>query len=500
MRLDEARPGVPRTPTGIEGFDLISFGGLPAGRTTLVAGSAGSGKTTFALQFLLAGAWSGDPGVLVTCEESPNDLMRNVEAFGWDVPSLVGSGRLAIVDASPHPDLIQEEVGEFDLGGLLARVQNAVEQTGAQRVVLDSIGALFPQFDSELIVRRELQRVIAAIRGLGVTCLLTSERVDEYGAVGRYEVEEFVVDAVVILRNVFDGQRRRRTLEILKMRGGSHRKGEFPFTMQSDEGIAVIPLSAIELEKPAVTVQATMGNPEVDEMLGGGVFADSVILVSGATGTGKTLLVAEFMRPVVDAGERGLLMSFEESHDQIRRNAAGWGVDLARAEEAGRLDVLAVYPERMGLEDLLVALRRAIVRLRPHRVALDSLTALERIASPRAFREFVVGLLTTLKESEILGLLTNTANSLLGGDTVTEAYVSTMTDGIVLLRYVELGGEIRRAMAVLKMRGARHEHLVREYTIDGDGMHVGDALVDLGPGFLRGGVAESPRGGSPAGI
>jgi circadian clock protein KaiC len=492
VRLDEARAGVPRVATGISGFDLISFGGVPAGRTTLVAGTAGSGKTTFALQFLLSGALEGDPGVLITCEESPADMTRNVETFGWDLESLVASGRIEIVDASPRPDVLQQEVGEFDLGGLLARIEAAVEKAGARRIVLDSAGALFPQFESERTVRRELQRIVVAIRSMGVTCLLTTERTEEYGPVARHEVEEFVVDCAVVLRNPFDGRRRRRTLEILKLRGGNHRKGEFPFTMESEEGISVIPLSAIELDKPAAIEPATMGNPEVDEMLGGSVFGDSVMLVSGATGTGKTLLVAEFMRPVVRDGQRGLLMTFEESHDQILRNAKGWGIDLREAEEEGRLDVLAVYPERMGLEDLLVSLRRTIRRLKPERVALDSLTALERIASPRAFREFIVGLLTTLKDAEILGLLTNTSSSLLGGDTVTEAYVSTMTDGILLLRYVELEGEIRRAVAVLKMRGARHDHLVREYRIDGDGMHVGDPLPNLGPGFLRGGVRDAP--------
>ena len=229
-------------------------------------------------------------------------------------------------------------------------------------------------------------------------------------------------------------------------------------------------------------------------MLGGGPYGDSIILVSGPTGTGKTLLCTEFMRPVVEAGERGIYITFEESRDQLARNASGWSVDLESAIDAGRLDVLALYPERIGLEDLLVALRRTIKRRKPDRLVIDSLSALERISSDRAYREFVVGLITALKESEVLALMTNTSSTLVGGDTVTETYVSTLTDAIILLRYVELDGEVRRAFAAIKLRGSHHDHGIREYVISERGMTIGEPLRRLA-GFLTGAPERDGDGG-----
>ena len=495
MRLEESRAGVVRIPSGIPGFDSIAFGGLPEHRTALVSGSAGSGKTTFGIQFLVSGALDhGQPGVLVTFEERAEDIVRNVESFGWALDDLVSSGRIAILDASPAWEGSEEEIGGFDFDGLFARILSAQERTGAQRIVLDSIGSLLGRFASREVVRRELGRLVSQLRTIEATTLLTVERQNEYGPVGTFEVEEFVVDAVILLRNPLEGDRRRRTIEILKLRGGKHRHGEFPFTIDSAEGIAVTPLSAIELEKTASDRTASMGNAGLDAMLAGGVFDDSVLLVSGATGTGKTCLSCEFMRPVVDEGQRGILVTLEESRHQILRNAAGWGIDLARAEAEGRLDVISLYAGRMGLDDLLLALSRAMESRRPHRISIDSLTALERISTRRTFHEFIVGLITLFKEHEALSLFTYTASSLSGDDVVTEAYVSTMSDGILLLRYIELDGEIRRGVAVLKMRGTPHDLSIRQYEISASGMEVGGPIGELSLPYLGQGLRRTNPG------
>ena len=492
MRLEESRAGIVRVPSGIPGFDSIAFGGLPEHRTALVSGSAGAGKTTFGIQFLVSGALDQDqPGVLVTFEERPEDIVRNVESFGWALGDLISSGRIAIVDASPAWEGGEEEIGSFDFDGLFARILAAQERTGAQRIVLDSIGSLLGRFTSREVVRRELGRLVSQLRTVAATTLLTVERQDEYGPIGTFEVEEFVVDAVILLRNPLEGDRRRRTIEILKLRGGKHRHGEFPFTIDSAEGISVTPLSAIELEKTSSDRITSVGNPGLDAMLDGGVFDDSVLLVSGATGTGKTCLSCEFMRPVVDDGERGILVTLEESRHQILRNAAGWGIDLARAEREGRLDVISLYAGRMGLDDLLLALSRAIESRRPHRISIDSLTALERTSTRRTFREFIVGLITLLKQQEALSLFTYTASSLSGDDVVTEAYVSTMSDGILLLRYIELDGEIRRGVAVLKMRGTPHDLSIRQYEISASGMEVGRPIGELSLPYLGQGLRRT---------
>ena len=466
-----------RTPTGISGFDAVSQGGIPAGRTTLVVGSAGSGKTVFGAQFLVAGACDfGEPGVMVTFDESAGSLIRNVRSFGWDVTQMIEDRRLAIVDCSPDPMEEIAELGDYNLLALLARIRAAAERIGARRVTLDSVNALMPQFLDAEQVRRELTRVIHGLNEMGVTTMITAERTDEYGALGRHGVEEFVADAVVVLRNPLDEQRRRRLIEVVKLRGGSHLKGEFPFTIASHEGISVIPLASVELDKPASARRISLGNDGIDRLFGGGVYGDSLILVSGPTGTGKTLMSLGFIQAAVVAGERAVLFSFEESHNQLLRNASSWSQDLAAAERDGLVKILSVYPERMSLEDLLMSIRDEIVSFAPQRVALDSLTALERVSSQRSFREFVVRVTTLFKSHEIAGLFTNTSSMISGGETVTDAYVSTITDGILLLRYAEIEGEMRRGATVLKMRGSMHERTIREFTITDSGMVVGDVL------------------------
>src|ERR687886_2550768 len=349
---------VVKLPTGIASFDIIAKGGLPANRTTLVSGTAGSGKTVFAMQFLAAGIRdAGEHGVFVTFEESAADIRKNMRSFGWDLESWEAAGRLAFVDASPDPHIEIIESGAFDLGALLARVENAVRKVSAKRVSVASLGAMFSQFSDQSVVRRELFRIASALKSMGVTALLTAERTEDYGPVARFGVEEFIADNVMILRNVLGEETRRRTIEILKFRGTDHQKGEFPFTIVPDGGLVVIPLSAIELKQKSSEIRITTGSAELDKMCGGGFFRDSVVLVSGATGTGKTLTVTQFLNGGTSAGERCLLLAFEESREQLFRNAIGWGVDFARLEAEGRLRVVCTYPEAAALEDHLIAMK-----------------------------------------------------------------------------------------------------------------------------------------------
>ena len=477
---------VPKTPTGISGFDSISEGGLPRERATLIAGTAGSANTVFAVNYLAAGiTQAGENGVFVTFEDSVPDVRKNMLGFGWDIAQWEKEGKWAFVDAAPDADGPMAVVGEYDLGGLLARIQHAVKKVNAKRVSLDSLNALFVQFKEHAMLRAELFRITAILKKMGLTVVFTGERTEEYGEVTRYGIEEFVADNVVILRNILDEERRRRTVEILKMRGTSHQRGEFPFTITSREGIVVIPLSRIELTQSSSTVRITSGVKELDKMCGGGFFRDSVILASGASGTGKTLLVTQFMSGGYKAKERSLLFAFEESKDQLFRNAAAWGMDFKAMEKKERLMVVNRYPHAMAMEDHLVEMTQMIEDFKPNRVAVDSLSALERVSSLRGFREFVIALTSTLKKKETAGLFTSTSPSLLGGTSVTEKHISTLTDSIILLRYVEAFGSMRRALVVLKMRGSHHDADIREYTIDGEGMHIGKPMREVS-GVLSG--------------
>jgi circadian clock protein KaiC len=472
--VNRAKNGVEKLPTGIESFDMIAEGGLPKNRTTLVSGTAGSGKTVFAMQFLAAGIRDGgDNGVFITFEESPADIRQNMRSFGWELEAWEAEGKLVMVDASPEPDEEVIETGDFDLGALLARVENAVRKVDAKRVSVDSLGAIFSQFSDQSVVRRELFRIASALKKMGVTAVLTAERTEDYGPIARFGVEEFIADNVMVLRNVLDDEKRRRTIEILKFRGTNHQKGEFPFTIVADGGMVVIPLSAMKLRQKSSDVRITSGNDELDRMCGGGFFRDSIILVSGATGTGKTLTVTQFLQGGVEKGEKCLLMAFEESREQLFRNARGWGIDFEALERDGLLRVVCDYPEVQGLEDWLLTIQNLIADFKPNRVALDSLTALERVGTDKAFREFIIGMTSFIKHQEIAGLFTATASSLMGGSSITEAHISTLTDSIILLRYVEMFGEMKRGLTILKMRGAQHDRDIREFTIDRGGMHVG---------------------------
>ncbi len=477
---------VEKIPTGIPGLDFIADGGLPKARTVLVAGSAGSGKTVFAAQYLVEGIRrNNEAGVFVTFEEHPRDIRRNVLPFEWDIPGWEKTGLWTFVDAAPEPSQDVTIVGAYDFGALLARIEHAIRSTGATRIVLDSIGAVFGQFSDHRRVRHELFRIVSAMREMGVTAVLTAERVEEYGGIARHSVEEFVSDGVIILRNVLEEEKRRRTIEILKFRGTTHHKGEYPFTIIPNEGIIVIPLSAIELRQRSGDVRVTSGSAALDAMCGGGLFKDSVILVSGATGTGKTLLVTHFVAGGVAAGERCLLFAYEESREQLGRNAIGWGTDFDTLEQEGKLRVVCEYPESASIEDHLIRIKEQIEEFRPDRIAMDSLSALERISTLRGFREFVLGVTSFFKHQEITGLFTSTTPTLTGGTSVTETHISSITDMIVLLRYVELFGEMRRGLTVLKMRGSRHDKEIREFFIDGQGMHIGEPFRNVA-GILAG--------------
>jgi circadian clock protein KaiC len=474
MSESQRGSGVEKLPTGIESFDQIAEGGLPKNRTTLVSGTAGSGKTVFALQFLAAGLRDArENGVFVTFEESPADIRANMLSFGWELDAWEQDGRLAIVDASPEPGEEVIESGDYELGALLARVENAVRKVDAKRVAVDSLGAIFSQFSDQSVVRRELFRIASALKKMGVTAVMTAERTTDYGPIARFGVEEFIADNVMVLRNVLEDERRRRTIEILKFRGTDHQKGEFPFTIAADQGIVVIPLSAMQLRQRSSDIRITSGNQELDGMCGGGFFRDSIILVSGATGTGKTLTVTQFLQGGVLHGERCLLLAFEESREQLFRNARGWGFDFEALERDGKLRVVCDYPEVRGLEDWLLAVKREVAGFRPHRVALDSLSALERGGTEKAFREFVIGITSFIKHQEIAGLFTSTTSTLMGGTSITDAHISTLTDSIILLRYVEMFGQMKRGITVLKMRGSLHDRDIREFSIDRTGMHVG---------------------------
>lgn len=467
--------GVQKIRTMIEGFDDISHGGLPVGRATLVSGTSGTGKTLFATQFLYNGImYFDEPGIFVTFEESPADIIKNAQSFGWDLQSLIDAGKLFVLDASPDPEG-QEIVGSFDLSALIERIQYAIRKYKAKRVSIDSITAVFQQYDAASVVRREIFRLVARLKQVGVTTVMTTERELEYGPVARFGVEEFVSDNVAIMRNVLEGERRRRTLEILKLRGTTHMKGEYPFTM-TNQGISIFPLGAMRLTQRSSNARVSSGVETLDKMCGGGFFKDSIILATGATGTGKTLLVSKFIEDACKNGDRAILFAYEESRAQLSRNAYSWGIDFEDLERRGLLKILCAYPESAGLEDHLQIIKSEIAEFKPSRIAIDSLSAMARGVSNNAFRQFVIGVTGYAKQEEITGFFTNTTDQFMGSHSITDSHISTITDTILMLQYVEIRGEMCRAINVFKMRGSEHDKGIREYTISRNGPEIRDSF------------------------
>src|ERR1035438_9740875 len=490
-----------RIAVGVPGFDEIVHGGLPRGRSTLLAGSTGTGKTVFGLQFLVGGAALGEPGVLVTFAERPEDLISNVESFGWDLGGLVRERLVAIVDATPEVGALVS--GRFDLGGLTARIAHALGEVNGTRLFMDPIDALFEEFSDVVEVRRAFAAMLRALRPLGATTLISAERPDENGSVTRYGAEEFAVDNVIVVRNVRSDERRRRTVEVLKLRGADHHRGEFPFVINAGSGIEIVPFSPIEGDDTGSPERISLGNAALDEMCGGGMYRDALMMITGATGTGKTLIGLQFMVAGIEAGERVLYLSFEESRWQLERNAAAWGMDLASAETDGLLEIVSRYPARLGLEDLLVELKHTVDEFKPTRLVLDSITAIEHNAPANAFREFSVGLSGYLKARGVATMMTTTLPNLLGGDHATDLYLSTIADAIVALRYFELESEVRRAILVLKVRRSQHASMMHEYEILETGMSVVgpiEGILGILAGLAQQSVGASDGGAQATGL
>ena len=473
----EAGGSVRKIATGIPGFDHVAMGGLPARRATVVAGQAGSSKTVFAGQFLAEGVRAGQSGVFVTLEEPADDLRVNLATLGFDVAAWEADERWRFVDASP---VVRSSGGgtPYSLETLAAQIGHAVDVTAADRLVLDSLDGVLSLHEDLAVGRQMLRSLIAMLRGMGLTIVLTVETPgDPGGTLSRYGIEEFVADSVVLLRNVREGTFRRRTLEVLKMRGAMHHKGDVPFTVVPGQGMVVLPVREPEQEANLLDERMTTGDADLDQMMSGGMFRGSCTLVSGPTGTGKTLVATQFLHAGASAGEKVVLFAYEETREQVLRNARGWGHDLEAHEQAGRLLIVPLYPEVASLDDHLVEIKAVVHRFAPSRIVVDSLSALERLGSETSYREFVIGLTSFVKETGVASLVTASAPDLLGGASVTESHISGLIDAIVLLRYVELESSVRRALTVLKMRGSAHDVAIREFTVDGTGMSLGEPFA-----------------------
>src|SRR5947208_2229118 len=476
---------LPKPPTGIDGFDQIPQGGLPVGRSTLVCGGAGCGKTLFALSFLVHGATRFDePGVYMSFEESTDELAQNVRSLGFDLDELAAQNKLVLDHVKIGRREI-EETGDYDLEGLFIRLGFAIDSIGARRVVLDTLESLFSGLANESIIRAELRRLFRWLKDRGVTAVITGERGD--GTLTRQGLEEYVSDAVILLDHRVTEQVSTRRLRIVKYRGSAHGTNEYPFLID-EEGIAVLPVTSIGLTHAAPSERISTGVARLDTMLGGqGYFRGSTILVSGTAGAGKSSVSAHFVDAACRRGERCLAFEFEESPQQVVRNMRSIGIDLQPWVDRGLLEFQAARPSVHGLEMHLSRMHRAIERFRPRVVVLDPVSSLISVATQGDVQATLTRLVDYLKMQGITALLT----SLTHGRTEleqTDVEISSIVDTWLLLVTLESSGERNRGLYVLKSRGMGHSNQIREFLLTDHGVELVD--VYAGPSGVVTGSAR----------
>ena len=479
---------LPKCPTGIQGLDEITSGGLPKGRPTLVCGGAGCGKTLLAAEFLVRGAVQfGEPGVFMAFEETEAELKANVASLGFDLAGLVRRKQIVLDYVHIEPGEIQES-GEYDLEGLFVRLNHAIDTIGAKRVVLDTLEALFAGLRNEAILRAELRRLFRWLKDKGVTAVITAERGREQ--LTRHGLEEYVSDCVILLDHRVNDQIATRNLRVVKYRGALHGTNEFPFLI-GDEGLSVLPITSLGLNHKVSSERIATGIPRLDAMLGGrGFFRGSSILLTGTAGTGKTIISANFAQAAARRGERVLFFSFEESPAQIIRNMHSIGLRLEPLVKRGLLRFHSARPSLYGLEMHLATMFKEIAAFQPDVVIVDPITSLMDLGTHSEGKGMVTRLIDYLKAGQVTSLFTSLTQ---GGHALqqSEAGMSSLMDSWLLLQDYEGNGERNRVLYVLKARGMKHSNQVREFLISDHGIDVVDAYI--GPSGVLTGSARAAQ-------
>jgi circadian clock protein KaiC len=460
--------------TGISGFDEITRGGLPKGRPTLVCGSAGAGKTLFAMEFLVRGVTLfNEPGVFMSFEESSEELATNVASLGFDLHQLIADKKLVLDFVFIERSEI-EETGEYDLEALFLRLGHAIDSIGAKRVVLDTLEALFSALPNEAIVRAELRRLFRWLKERGVTAVITGERGD--GKLTRYGLEEYVADCVILLDNRVQNQISTRRMRIVKYRGTSHGTNEYPFFID-DRGFSVLPITSLGLSHKAPTEYVSTGIDRLDTMLNGrGFYKGSSILVSGTAGTGKSTLAAHFVNAACSRGERALFFAFEESQDQIIRNMRSVGIDLEKFVKKGLLQFQNARPSAWGLEIHLAMIHKTIADFNPSVVVVDPITNFLAVGDQVDTKAMLTRLIDFLKTREITGFFSSLTSAQSEIED-SEVGVSSLMDAWLLVRTIESNGERNRGLYILKARGIAHSNQIREFLLTEHGIELIDAYI-----------------------
>ena len=479
---------LPKSPTGIKGLDEITGGGLPKGRPTLVCGNAGCGKTLLAMEFLVRGAIQfKEPGVFIAFEETEKELTTNVASLGFNLEDIAAKKMMLIEHVHIERSEI-EEAGEYDLEGLLIRINFAIDSIGAKRVVLDTIESLFGGLPNVLILRAELRRLFRFLKEKGVTVIITGERGDEM--LTRQGLEEYVSDCVIVLDHRVTEQASTRRLRIVKYRGSSHGTNEYPFLID-ETGFSVLPITSVGLTHSVSTERISSGIPRLDTMLSGkGYYRGSSILASGTAGTGKSSIATHLTFAACKRGERVLYFALEESPSQIIRNMRSIGINQEQWVKNGLLRFHSNRPTFIGLESYLTMMHKAIIDFKPEVVIVDPISSFIVGTNEFEAKSMIMRLVDFLKMNSITGFFT--ALTGVGSDLEDiKINVSSLIDTWLLLRDIEIGGERNRGLYILKSRGMAHSNQIREFLLTDNGVELRDVYV--GPDGVLTGSARTAK-------
>jgi circadian clock protein KaiC len=461
-----------KSPTGIQGFDEITEGGLPKNRTTLVSGNAGSGKTLFGIDFLIKGATDfNEPGILLSFEETEDEIFKDVASLNMDLQGLVLSKKILLEHVILEHKDIQE--ADFNLEGLLVRLEYAIDSIGAKRVVLDSLESLFASVTNIGILRLEIKRLFRWLKDKQVTAIVTGES-GQNSSYTRHGLEEYVSDCIILLDNRVRDQIATRRVRIIKYRGSRHGTSEYPFVID-DTGLSVIPITSAGLEQPGTNKRVSTGIPSFDKLFKGkGFVRGSTILASGTAGCGKTSFGAAFAIESCKRGERCLILSYEESPGQLTQNMSSIGIDFAPWIKKGLLKIVALRPAFLGLEMHLLNVYKLADGFKPMTVVIDPLTSLIGQGEEREVTSMLTRMIDLLKSRGITTFFTSLVSANFKSNTNGEIGVSSLIDTWIVFRNVEEVESRKRTreLFIVKSRGTNHDSDVHTFVLSDDGIFV----------------------------
>lgn len=455
--------------TNIAGLDAILHGGLPAGRTTLIKGGPGTGKSVMALEFLYRGTEAGEAGIFVAFEERAAAVRRNARTMGWHLEALEEKGKLAIIEAHLDPEAVVS--GDFNLKGLLAIVEGQSRAIGARRIVFDALDVLMRLFDNPARESREIHSMHEWLLDREMTAILTMKVTGGNSVFNRYEFLEFMADCVISLIQRPGEWVSTRELQVLKYRGSDFGRNAYPLVIQPG-GISVIPITEFDLQHKKLGPFVSSGNAGLDVIMGGGYHRGSSVLITGSSGTGKTTVASTFVKAACDCGEKVLYLGFEESEEAMVDSMLSPGIDLRRASASGLLKMVTVMPEAFGTEKHLVRTFEMLDEIKPDHVIVDAISAFERMGSDRAAFEFAMRLVSRCRDRGITVIMVSQTTGAEERHTISGLGISSIIDAILWLRFAESGDRLTRKLLLIKSRGSKHSSQYHEFRITDHGIEI----------------------------